>query len=257
MAIVKGKFIVGLVGPIVYKMHRGQQVITARPRSGHKITAETKQAAHTFGKASGFASQIRQSVSDIVTKNYDGTMNYRLNQELVLILKKARDPETGAFYFDPFSFEALRGFQFNSKSPFNHSLFVNPYITVSDGQLSLHLPEISVPQDMKFPLQATSCNINFEVVEFNVVEGKKKKTLLGTKAIAHAIGVTPAQEWTAALTPGWFSVVVMSLNYVEHTYAGDVVLNSKTYCPAMMIQAGFLNDTDQIGPFALFTDQYR
>ena len=257
MAVIKGKFIVGVVGPIIYKRHRGQQVITGKPEAKHNISEGTKKSANTFGKASSFASEIRHSISDVVTSNYDGTMNYRLNQEIVSIINKGLDPESGAFYFDPSSFQPLTGFQFNSKSPFNRSLLVNPYITITDNQLTLHLPEINIPKDLKFPLNANSCNINFMVVEFNLLEGKKKISLRGTSTIVHQKGFNAAQEWTTPLKEGWFSVIAMSLNYVQHTYAGNVVLNSKDFCPAIIIQAGFITNIDQTGPFLMKTNAFK
>jgi hypothetical protein len=64
-------------------------------------------------------------------------------------------------------------------------------------------------------------------------------------------GVYAAEEWTAPLQEGWFTVIAMSLNYVQHSYAGDVVMNSKDFCPAMIIQAGFITNIDRAGPFEL------
>ena len=253
MAVLKGKFIIGIVGPIVCRRHRGQQVISGKSRGKQKLSEGTKKSANTFGKASNFAHQIRDTITDVVTINYDGTMNYRLNQEVVRILTKARHPDTREFYFGPSSFDALTGFQFNSNSPFNHSLQVPPYITVTDNQLTLHLPEIVVPTDLKFPANADSCNINFTVMEFNLLTGKKRRALIGTKTIVNIKGITAAEEWTVPLQEGWFSVIAMSLNYVQHTFAGNVVLNSKEFCPALIIQAGFITNIDQAGPFKFST----
>jgi len=253
MAILKGKFLIGIVGSVVCRTHRGRQVISGKPRGKQKLSEGTKKSANTFGKASNFARQIRNTIADVMTSNYDGTMNYRLNQEVVHILTKARDPDTRMFYFGPSSFDALTGFQFNINSPFNHSLQVPPYISVVDNQLTLHLPEINVPTDLKFPPNAGSCNINFTVVEFNLLTGKKRRALMGTKTIVNAKGVNAAQEWTVPLQEGWFSVIAMSLNYVQHTFAGNVVLNSKEFCPALIIQAGFITNIDQAGPFKFKT----
>ncbi|WP_432710304.1 hypothetical protein, partial [Pedobacter sp.] len=56
---------------------------------------------------------------------------------------------------------------------------------------------------------------------------------------------------------GWFTVIAISLNYVQNTFAGDVVLNSKDFCPAMIVQAGFIINIDQAGPFKLEAKTYR
>ncbi|MBG6234407.1 hypothetical protein IWX76_000962 [Pedobacter sp. CAN_A7] len=155
--------------------------------------------------------------------------------------------------FGPSSFTQLNGFQFNRNSPFNRSLSVEPFITVSDNQLTLHLPEFKVPKEFKFPLKATSCTINFSVMEFNLLEDTKKKALIGTINVDNKKGVYPAQEWTAPLQEGWLSVVAISLNYVQHTFAGNVVLNNKKLCPAMIINAGFMTNINHVGPFELKT----
>jgi hypothetical protein len=257
MAIVKGKFVVGKIGPVVYRRHRGQQVISGKPEAEQKLTEGTKKSAKVFGKSSTFASQIRLNITQVVTSNYDGSMNYRLTQEVVNILNKGLDPETSDFYFNPSSFDQLSNFQFNSNSPFNRSLSVDPYITVTDNQLTLHLPEIKVPKDLKFPLKANSCNINFTVIEFNLLKGTKRRSLIGSTTINNAKGLYAAQEWTAPLQEGWFCVIAMSLNYVEHSFAGNVVLNSKSFCPAMIIKAGFITNIAKVGPFKLTTNTYQ
>jgi len=257
MAVVKGKFIIGAVGPVIYKIYRGQQVITGKARGTVKISAETIKSATTFGKASSFATQLRRSVSQIVTSNYDGTMPHRLTRDIVRILIKGHDPETGTFYFNASSFEALRGFQFNIKSPFDYSLLELPYVSVSDDRLTLHLPEINVPKHLKFPPKATSCNISFSMVEFNLLDKTRKVTLLGSTIIANVKSVIPAQEWKATVMPGWFSVIAMSLNFVQRNFTGDVALNTKEYCPAMIVSAGFIAAVDRVGPFTLQTGTYR
>lgn len=257
MAIVKGKFIIGVAGAVIYKTYRGQQVITGKARGTVKITEATKKSANIFGKSSTFACQIRLGLNTIVTKNHDGTMHFRLTQDVARIVNKALDPENSDFYFGPSDFDALTGFQFNIKSPFKQSLLVPPYITVTDNQLTLHQPEINVPKDLKFPLNATSCNINFVVMEFNLLEGTKKRTLIGTKKIENNKGIYAAEEWTAPLQEGWFTVIAISLNYVQQTFAGDVILNSKDFCPAMIVQAGFITNIDQADPFKLETKNYR
>jgi len=257
MAVVKGKFIIGAVGPVIYKIYRGQQVITGKARGKVKISAETIKSASTFGKASSFATQLRTSVSQIVTSNYDGTMPHRLTRDIVHVLIKGLDPETGTFYFNASSFEALRGFQFNIKSPFDYSLQELPYISVSGNEVTLHLPEIIVPKHLKFPPKATSCHINFSMVEFNLVDKTRKITLLGSTTIANSKSAIPAQEWKAPVKPGWFSVIAMSLIYVQRNFTGEVALNTKEYCPAMIVSAGFIAAVDRVGPFTLKTGAFR
>ena len=257
MAIIKGKFIVGVAGAVIYKRYRGQQVITGKARGTVKITEATKKSANIFGKSSSFASQIRQGLKQIVTTNHDGTMHFRLTQDVASIMNKGRDLENNVFYFGPSDFDVLTGFQFNMKSPYKQSLLVPPYISVTNNQLTLHQPEINVPKDLKFPLNATSCNINFEVMEFNLLEGTKKRALIGTKTVQNKNGIYAAEEWTAPLQEGWFTVIAISLNYVQHTYAGDVILNNKEFCPAMIVQAGFITNIDQAGPFELMVKTYK
>jgi hypothetical protein len=258
MAIRKGNFFTGAVGPIIYRTYRGQQIMSGKARTNYKIADGTMKNANTFGKASTFACQIRDSLKIIITANYDGTMPGRLIQEVVYSLKNGCDRDTGEFYFDPSSFDALAGFQFNSVSPFNRSLLVEPYITVTDNQLTLHLPEINVPKQLKFPADANSCTINFMLMELNLLEGTKRMALVGTTTIENKINsFNAAQEWTAPLQEGWFSVLAISLNYVQHTYAGNVVLNNKKLCPAMIIKAGFITNINQAGPFTLDPRTYK
>ena len=257
MASRKGKFITGAVGPVVFRTYRGKQIISSKARTDYHIAEGTMKNANTFGKSSTFACLIRDNLKDVITPNYDGTMPGRLVQEVVYTLTNARHPETNEFYFGPSSFAQLSGFQFNRNSLFNRSLSVEPSITVTDNMLTLHLPEFNVPKDFKFPLNATSCNINFSVMEFNLLEGTKKKALRGTTTVANTKGLSPAQEWIVPLQEGWLSVVAISLNYVQQTFAGNVVLNNKEFCPAMIIKAGFMTNINHAGPFELKTKSKR
>ncbi|MBG6234406.1 hypothetical protein IWX76_000961 [Pedobacter sp. CAN_A7] len=99
MAIRKENFITGAVGPVVYRNYRGKQIISSKARSKYYIAEGTMKNANTFGKASTFACLIRESLKDVITPNYDGTMPGRLVQEIVYTLTQARDPETNESYF--------------------------------------------------------------------------------------------------------------------------------------------------------------
>lgn len=71
MAKLDGKFLRGMIGPVVNKKYRNLQVITQSPRyNPNKRTEPSKKAAVKFGVASNFACSIRDNFYNVIPQNY-------------------------------------------------------------------------------------------------------------------------------------------------------------------------------------------
>jgi hypothetical protein len=82
MGSIKGKFIKGQAGSLIFREYRGTQIVQGKPKiiKSHR-TEGTKKSATTFGKASKLAAG-----GYICGKFYDGTMIYRFNAEILRCL---------------------------------------------------------------------------------------------------------------------------------------------------------------------------
>ena len=158
MAKIIGKYIRGILGDAVLKKHGDMQLIQAKPKKG-KRTPGSKKSASLFGIASNFACEFRLGLSTLVTSFYDGSMIFRLNSEVLRSIGYANNRQTGTFSFTEASFDSLDGFEFNIKSPLIKSLLVLPQVELSGPVLTVSLPALVIPKDLKFPKGATSCKL--------------------------------------------------------------------------------------------------
>lgn len=239
MATQKGKFIKGTVGPVVYRPYRGKQVIQARPNfTALSQSKGTKEAASIFGIASNLAGEIRNHLEP-GTGFSDGTMFIRLTAELLYVLRGAKNPGAKKYNFKARSFERLDGFEFNINSPLRKQIFVAPVLRQEPDRIIVELPEMKIPQDLKFPKEASACLLGVSMVSFDLDYGHVKPSELQYTELPYGYHYTPypARNFEFELVPGCLGIVVMSLNYVSKTFNGNLVLNSKLFSPAVVLKA--------------------
>jgi hypothetical protein len=241
MAKRVGKFLKGLVGGTVLKEYRGKQLLIIKPHfNPDHLTEGTKKAAKTFGSASIVAYWIRTALRAVITKFHDGTMNYRLNTAVLNCLNAAQDQESRSFQFDPESFNGLRGFEFNVGSPLKNNFFAQPVTSISANTLEVAFPQIQVPNDIKFPKGSTYVRLVIGAVMLDLVYGHVNLISLQSMDIQNnRAAPAPPRTFEFAVEPGCLCVTAISLQYFETTFAGDFIINSKTFNPAAVLSAGF------------------
>lgn len=247
MGTIKGKFIKGQVGSVVYREYRGSQIIQGRPKviKSHR-TEGTKKAATTFGKASKLAGGIRWGLGYICGKFYDGTMIYRFNTEILRCLNAVKDPETQQFNFNPDTFRSLAGFEFNVGSMVKNHFFVQPTVTIEGTSLQVTIPEIKIPTELKWPIDRPKCCKLMMVT--TMIDLGKGSTVFGKPQVmdipySYTPSTVPGQTFEFEIIPGCLCITGITLQIVEDTFIGESTINTKSFNPAAILHAHIADGT--------------
>jgi len=237
MAKFDGKFLTGVIGPAVYKRRGNTQLVTAKSRLNKAgQTENTKKAAAHFGVSSSLAADLRRNLKNIVTDFYDGTMIYRFKTVVQQAMRTVLDQQSGGYDFTSNSFDKLNGFEFNADSPVSNNFFMQPAQTINGNILTISLPEIHVSEDMKFPRKASECLLNIAVGMYDLTYGHKTICPVQTIEITNN-DVIPAQELTFEVEPGCLCVSVFSFQFIQKTFSGNQIMNSKGFNPVAVFRA--------------------
>jgi len=234
MAKRDGNFLIGTIGKFAFKKVRGIQVVQSKPGKGNvKQTTATKAAAGLFGRGSSLASDFRKSNTHIIQGFYDGEMIGRLTKEVVAVIRQCYQEKTKVYDFGVDSFKSLEGFDFNSKSPLQKSLWINPQSSFTGNTLTITLPALKVPEELKFPPGANLCKLKICVSLFNLQEGKSLNTKdLRTLEVMRNQQILEQTEFTFQVPDGCLCLATIGLHYYTKGATEVVVKNSKIFNPA-------------------------
>lgn len=238
MARLIGKFIIGSIGNVTYKKRRKQQILSAKAVTV-KQTKATKSAAGIFGKASSLSYRFRSRIDYIQHSHHDGGMVNRLTKTNSLILRQCFDPKTKLFQFKRDSFDLLKGFDFNTDSPFRKYWWTVPEVHLKNQQLSIRIPEFSVVEALKFPEDATSCTITFVINLYSLDKSLKhiylKKLALETLTINADQTSFTGQEWLFDIPEGCIILCAAGIRYYKQRQDTQFLLNHKTLNPTCLL----------------------
>ena len=239
MAKLKGKIIKGKVNNMIYREYYGEQVIQSVPYIV-KQTEGTKKAATVFGKATKLAAEIRVGLDHTTVRFYDGKMIFRLCTEVLHCLNSVKDSEKQTFNLKEDSFRSLIGFEFNLDSPLKSNLLVHPTITLAGTMLKVEIPELKIPIELKFPEdRLTRCRLMIENTLIDLVNGRtlSQSPHLMDIPYSYKTTVVPGQTFEFEVAPGCLCITAISLLYVNSSFAGDVIMNTKLFNPAAIVHA--------------------
>lgn len=178
MAEYDGKFLRGIIGPVVFKKSRGRQQVIAKTEPGTtKQTEATKMASANFGKAGFMSSQIKNAFDEETDIAEDGSLHARLSAVLNQVLMLSRDQETGEYHFVEDSFYGLEGFEFNQARRLTERLPGKLQVKLEDGKLQVTYPNRELPRTLKFVTGSTACELCFSVVLFRLKQGLVSRTV--------------------------------------------------------------------------------
>jgi len=228
----------GTTGPVVYKRYRNMQVVHAKPRfSPGSQTIATKNSAAKFGVASNLAMELRDNFASVISGFYDGPMVTRLNTDVLFSLRQSQNSDSGIYHFNKDSFDRLNGFEFNENSPLRNYLLVQPSQSISGYTLQIDLPELNT-QNIRFPKSAHFCVLQIAVGMYDLASGYKKLILPVSSTEIKNDGTTnPAQQFQVTIAPGCLCLSVFALKYMRQTFAGQMILNQKSFSPAAIFKA--------------------
>lgn len=163
----------GPVGPVNFRNVKGRLIVSAKVAPGtKKQTKASILTADNFGKASATGMQIRASYHQQIVQMPDGEMHRRLNKEFIAIYNSDLDKESGTFHFNEDSFSALTNFEFNDKSRLKNKMIVQPDFVLEEGRLTLSFPNDPERKFLKFPANASECELCIAVTYLKMDDRK-------------------------------------------------------------------------------------
>lgn len=243
MARLKGKFIVGSIGSIVYRVLYNKQILQAkRARGKVSLAVASLCAAVIMGKVSALAKHIRQSLQKAIDGCYDGKMVNRLTTEVSAIIMQCKTGD--AISFGRFSFCGLSGFDFNINSPMRESIGFTPAVTQADSELIVSLPDIVIPEQLHFPSGASTCEISVHVSMISLKDNLVAQyPLRQALRVEKSMQVVPARDFTFAIPGGCLCILSLSLKYSSVKNNLVTLYNNKMFNPVCILDA-FLTDGD-------------
>ncbi|QNK63637.1 hypothetical protein H7F33_03790 [Pedobacter sp. PAMC26386] len=235
MAILKGKFLSGILGNLIFKPVKGRLIVTSKVASGQmKQTVGTKKASNTFCMSSRFSKNIRSVFEGMIAGREEGTCQSRLTGKLTASLGACRDSETRLFHFERNSFSNLSGFDFNADSPIEKNLSLMPLVRLKNNRIGVSYPKTVNEQKLRFPKHATACKLTATVGLIRLKDGKK--VLNPDQQFIYLQKdelLTDQLNFSFKVPSGCLCIVVLFLSF----YKKDVLLNSKIFNPAVICDA--------------------
>ncbi|MGY4385513.1 hypothetical protein ACVWYN_002553 [Pedobacter sp. UYP24] len=236
MAKFSGNFWRGVAGPVIFKEHRGQQIVTsASTLTKDQMTVASLKSANTFGAASSLNRYIR-SAFDFKS---DGDVSGRLNGAVNSCLDRIKNKKLDIYEFETGSFNSLAGFEFNLITPFKKHFLAQPKVTVAGLNLQVEMPEIKTDKEIKFHPDAHQAKLAICLGMFDIINGQYDDVLVQSfdTPIKGDMEVIPAASFDFELSPGCLCIVAFSLIYMETTFVGQSFLNNKNFSPSAIFTA--------------------
>jgi hypothetical protein len=232
MARIKDKHIIGVIGPVVYKMYRETQVITIKPGKV-KQTENTRKCSVIFAHAIDLSNAFKDKFSQHLHDYQDGTMYNRMTSVMSRILYEFNDPDTMMYDFNADSFKSLQDFDFNKDSPLINSLRVKAIASVTGDILTVTLPELMIPAQLKFPAGSKCCKVTISPVLFTLRENARPRAIDHQSfVIEKNQKIADAHQFQFSLSDGCLCLVGIFLDFFNIKDGYQVLQNNKKFNPA-------------------------
>jgi hypothetical protein len=188
MAQKKGDLISGAIGPVVFRIVNGKQIISSRPPKGKvKLSDSTKKANKTFGKASKIGAQLRRTVKLELKNKCDVNSSSRLSGELFSILHECTNKDTLEFDWQRNSFKSLNGFEFNFNYKVKTQIINMPVAELINGVLKVDFDQMKISEHFKFPYRSYHCILTATVSLLNL---KANTVSVRAESLKRSINIT-------------------------------------------------------------------
>jgi hypothetical protein len=251
MAKRKKHLFSGVVGPVIFKILRGEQLVTARPKTGTiKQSEGSIKAQSTFGISSKLSGKIRQSFVSLLKNREDSCVSGRVTGALNIILQQVRNKATNRFSFESNAFDSLTDLDFNSEAPMNKYLLVNPVVNFDRQQLTVELLLSKPTASIRFPDNAKACRLTVAVCCFALADGLRfmhplRKDLMIEKEESKL----DVENFNFTVPAGCLCIVTTSLVFLSGSVASGRALSGLKLNPssisAAVITAGTFSKTEE------------
>src|SRR5690606_16339482 len=140
------------------------------------------------------------------------------------------------------SFDRLNGFEFNADSPFKNNLLVQPEIVHTATQVQITIPELQIPQDVRFPKDSKEngfCQLIITALAIDLTNGRYRIFPVQSVDIPYTYhhSVFPGHTFEFDAEPGCLCITAASLQFMKTTAIGERGLNTKMFSPAAILDA--------------------
>jgi hypothetical protein len=239
MAIIKDNLLVGVLGPLIFKIVNGKQIVTTKAAPGTmKQTASTIWTGKTFGLCSIISSHILQTYKRNFKNLQDGSMFGRLTPILYSSIVAGWDQEDRLFHFDEMDFSPLIDFDYNIKSPLKASLGVEIDVQQDGGKLLVSFTQLANRNVVHFPKGATSCEMTVALALFKLDEGLRTSTTISqSQMIKKFSNQLEMDKFQFDIPGGCVCLVSTFLHFYSYTKNYAVSVNTKKFNPAAISAA--------------------
>jgi len=248
MAKLIGNLLSGSVGPYVFRILNGKQVVSLKPAAGTvKQSTATKQVNKFFGNAATLGAQVRRTLADQYPNLFKIEAINNITSKLIKCLKESHDPIKDKYNFKEDSFKSLAGVEFNKRSQVNRLINVHTNIELTGSILSVNMGYIDIERGVVFPRDSVRCEIVIALSLFRLFDGKMVEV-----AESQSLNFKFNEKFIEPTTfhfyvpPGCLCLVSMFLNYSTagkstwYTYQ-DHITSPGCFCGAVYTPGKYQN----------------
>lgn len=239
MAYIRKNFIIGTLGPLVFREVRGKNIVSTKVAKGKiKHTPNTKTVSNTFGMASALGGYMMGCFEEPLNGCQDPLLFKRLTYQIQQVLLSCRNSKTRLYDFKSDSFSPLANLNFTVKSPLKSWMKSVPIIRLVDTRLSISLSRLDDPAKLVFPKGCFTCEIIASVALFQLEAGLQVTDAENQSlAVKRDLNDISSHTFAFQVPEGCFCVVSIFLSYYSMKRKYTTLLNTKKFNPSAICAA--------------------
>lgn len=250
MAHMRKNFIIGVLGPLVFRELNGKNIVSTRVAKGKiKHTKNTKTVSNTFGMATKLAGHILGCFKDSLNDCQDPLLFRRLSRLLQQVFLTTRDIKTRLYSFELNSFRSLNSLDFTIKSPLESSLINDPVVNLAGDQMSVFVSGLDNPEILVYPKGCFTCEITVSLAFFQMAAGLKIANSENQRVMLKKnTNDISEHEFVFQVPAGCLCIASIILNFFSIKRNYTALINTKEFNPsaicAAFIMPGKYGDSD-------------
>ena len=249
MAKLIGNLLSGSLGPYVFRIVNGKQVVSQKPGAGKvKQAPGSRLAADLFSTAAKLGSAVRTTL----TPSSVGLMGFAataITARLCKAITASLDKQSGKFFFGEDSFAVLEGLEFNNQSKVSSFLPKLPVVSLNQKVLSVSVPKMDLGTKFKFPSNSIKCEMIFALSLFRLHDGYMVESAETRSVVVFKNDrVLHPFQLTFDVPAGCFCLVSLFLDYYTADKSGWVRLKDRKFSPGCfsgsVVTPGKYRDSD-------------
>lgn len=116
---------------------------------------------------------------------------------------------------------------------------MQPVTTLTGQNLKVSFPEMNISRDLKFPKTSVLCMLGVALGMYDLSNGCRMISPVQSVEVKYNPEgvVLPAKNFDFEIEPGCLCIVVISMQYLKPTFAGNMLINNKQFSPCGILKA--------------------